>query len=109
MTGWTLVRRSLRFYWRTHLAVLLASITVVGRALRDDRRLRRRQQNFLAAVSHEFKSPLAAARIAAARRTVVDFPLVPVTSARGIPRMTDQSIVAASGMASAAQVRAPAP
>ena len=56
-----------QYFWEGSffLVVLLASITVVGRALRDDRRLRRRQQNFLAAVSHEFKSPLAAARIAA--------------------------------------------
>ncbi len=56
-----------QYFWEGSffLVVLLASITVVGRALREEVRLRRRQQNFLAAVSHEFKSPLAAARIAA--------------------------------------------
>jgi len=60
-------RRLNQYFWEGgfFLIVLLASITVVGRALREDVRLRRRQQNFLAAVSHEFKSPLAAARIAA--------------------------------------------
>ena len=33
--------------------------------LRHDAELRRRQQNFLAAVSHEFKSPLASIQLAA--------------------------------------------
>jgi signal transduction histidine kinase len=56
-----------RYLWEGifFLVVLLGSITVIGRALQDDARLRRRQQNFLAAVSHEFKSPLSAARLAA--------------------------------------------
>jgi len=56
-----------QYFWEGSffLVVLLAAITVTGRALREELRLRRRQQNFLAAVSHEFKSPLAAARIAA--------------------------------------------
>jgi signal transduction histidine kinase len=60
-------RRLNQYFWEGSffLLVLLASITVIGRALREDVRLRRRQQNFLAAVSHEFKSPLAAARVAA--------------------------------------------
>jgi len=35
-------------------------MAVLTRAIRHDAELRRRQQNFLAAVSHEFKSPLAA-------------------------------------------------
>lgn len=60
-------RRLNQYFWEGSffLCVLLASITVIGRALREEVRLRRRQQNFLAAVSHEFKSPLAAARVAA--------------------------------------------
>lgn len=45
------------------LAVLLASMVVVGRTLRAERELRRRQENFLAAVSHEFKSPLASLQL----------------------------------------------
>jgi len=42
-----------QYFWEGSffLVVLMASITVVGRALREDVRLRRRQQNFLAAVS----------------------------------------------------------
>ena len=41
------------------LLVLIGGMGVLTRTLRHDMELRRRQQNFLAAVSHEFKSPLA--------------------------------------------------
>lgn len=41
------------------VVVLVAAIFVLARALRRDAELRRRQQNFLASVSHEFKSPIA--------------------------------------------------
>lgn len=60
-------RRLNRYLWEGgfFFVVLLASISVIGRALRHDAALRRRQQNFLASVSHELKSPLAAARVAA--------------------------------------------
>jgi signal transduction histidine kinase len=47
------------------LIVLIGSMTVLTRTLRHDAELRRRQQNFLAAVSHEFKSPLASIQLAA--------------------------------------------
>ena len=47
------------------LAVLLGGMAVLTRTIRHDAELRRRQQNFLAAVSHEFKSPLASIRLAA--------------------------------------------
>jgi len=47
------------------LAVLLGGLGVLTRTIRHDAELRRRQQNFLAAVSHEFKSPLASMRLAA--------------------------------------------
>ena len=40
-------------------------MAVLTRTLRHDAELRRRQQNFLAAVSHEFKSPLASIQLAA--------------------------------------------
>ncbi|TAJ17017.1 MAG: HAMP domain-containing histidine kinase [Planctomycetota bacterium] len=45
------------------LLVLCGSIWVLARALRQDAALRRRQQSFLASASHEFKSPLASARL----------------------------------------------
>jgi len=56
-----------RYLWEGafFLAVLLAALSMIARVLRQEARLRRRQDNFLAAVSHELKSPLAAARVAA--------------------------------------------
>ena len=47
------------------LVVLIGGMAVLTRTLRHDADLRRRQQNFLAAVSHEFKSPLASIQLAA--------------------------------------------
>ncbi|HVY66987.1 MAG TPA: HAMP domain-containing sensor histidine kinase [Gammaproteobacteria bacterium] len=47
------------------LLVLIGGMAVLTRAIRHDAELRRRQQNFLAAVSHEFKSPLASIQLAA--------------------------------------------
>ncbi len=56
-----------QFLWEGafFLAVLLGGLTIMTRTIRHDAELRRRQQNFLAAVSHEFKSPLASIRLAA--------------------------------------------
>ena len=45
------------------LAVLLACMAVVWRTLREEAALARRQENFIAAVSHEFKSPLASLQL----------------------------------------------
>jgi signal transduction histidine kinase len=47
------------------LVVLIGGMAVLTKTLRHDAELRRRQQNFLAAVSHEFKSPLASIQLAA--------------------------------------------
>jgi signal transduction histidine kinase len=47
------------------LVVLIGGMAVLTRTIRHDAELRRRQQNFLAAVSHEFKSPLASIQLAA--------------------------------------------
>ena len=54
-----------RYAWEGSffLLVLLVGMAVLTRAIRDDAQLRRRQQNFIAAVSHEFKSPLASMRL----------------------------------------------
>lgn len=54
-----------RYAWEGafFLAVLLAAMGVVYKALREEAVLRRRQEQFLAAVSHEFKSPLASMRL----------------------------------------------
>jgi signal transduction histidine kinase len=58
-------RRLTRFAWEGgfFLAVILSAMAVVFRALRQDAELRRRQEQFLAAVSHEFRTPLASLRI----------------------------------------------
>jgi signal transduction histidine kinase len=55
-----------RFSWEGgfFIAVLLGGMAVLTRTIRHDAELRRRQQNFLAAVSHEFKSPLASIMLA---------------------------------------------
>jgi signal transduction histidine kinase len=60
-------RRNNRMLWEGgfFLLVLVGGMTVLTRTIRHDAELRRRQQNFLAAVSHEFKSPLASVRLAA--------------------------------------------
>ena len=56
-----------RYTWEGgfFLLVLLGGMGVLTRTIRHDAELRQRQQNFLAAVSHEFKSPLASMRLAA--------------------------------------------
>jgi signal transduction histidine kinase len=56
-----------RYAWEGgfFLLVLAAGVTVLTRAMRQDTALRRRQQNFVAAVSHELKSPVASMRLAA--------------------------------------------
>jgi signal transduction histidine kinase len=54
-----------RYAWEGafFLVVLIAAMAVVYRTLRDEAELRRRQEEFLAAVSHELKSPLASLRL----------------------------------------------
>lgn len=56
-----------RYAWEGafFLLVLLGAIAVVYRTLREERALRRRQDNFMAAVSHELKTPLASLRLSA--------------------------------------------
>lgn len=47
------------------LVVLVGGIGVIAAALRQRQALHRREENFIAAVSHEFKSPLASLRLSA--------------------------------------------
>ncbi|MDH3691230.1 MAG: HAMP domain-containing histidine kinase [Gammaproteobacteria bacterium] len=69
-------RRLRRYVWEGSffLVVLIAGMTVLARALHQEVVLRRRQQNFLAAVGHEFKSPLTGVRLAAETLALRDPP-----------------------------------
>ena len=60
-------KRIKRYYWEGgfFLVVLIACMGFLTAAIRRDAALRRRQSNFLASVSHEFKSPLASIQLAA--------------------------------------------
>jgi signal transduction histidine kinase len=66
----------------------------VWRALREEARLRQRQQNFVAAVSHELKSPLASLQLSVETLSLREPPLERVRELAGrmaadIARMTD--------------------
>jgi signal transduction histidine kinase len=65
-----------RYAWEGafFLAVLIAAMAVVHRALREEADLRRRQEHFLAAVSHELKSPLASLRLSTETLSLRDPP-----------------------------------
>ena len=43
--------------------IILAGLYIIGLSLRAERELKRRQQNFLNAVSHEFKTPISTLRL----------------------------------------------
>jgi signal transduction histidine kinase len=45
------------------MLVVLSGLWIIARSLRTERELKRRQQNFLDAVSHEFKTPLSTLRL----------------------------------------------
>lgn len=60
-------RRLRQYLWEGafFLVVLGGCVAVIGRTLREEAQLRRRQQNFIAAVTHELKSPIASLQLAA--------------------------------------------
>ncbi len=60
-------RRLRQYAWEGgfFLVVLGACMAVIGRTLREEAELRLRQQNFIAAVTHELKSPIASLQLAA--------------------------------------------
>jgi len=62
-----LASRSRRYKWEGgfFVLVLLSTLALIGVTLRQRTELLRRQQNFLAAVSHELKSPLASIKLSA--------------------------------------------
>jgi signal transduction histidine kinase len=60
-------RRLRQYLWEGSffLVVLGACMAVISRTLAEEAQLRRRQQNFIAAVTHELKSPIASLQLAA--------------------------------------------
>src|SRR4029077_12601699 len=58
-------RRINQYVWEGtfFLLALAACITVIGRALRAEARVLQEQDNFLALVSHQFKTPLASLQL----------------------------------------------
>lgn len=65
-----------RYAWEGafFLAVLLGAMAVVSHALREEGELRRRQEDFVAAVSHELKSPIASLRLSAETMALREMP-----------------------------------
>jgi signal transduction histidine kinase len=45
------------------VVVILSMLALIGRSLREERELKRSHQNFLSAVTHEFKTPVATLRL----------------------------------------------
>ncbi len=69
-------RRVNQYAWEGafFLAVLIGSMSVVRRALQSQSELNRRQEGFLATVSHELKSPLSSLRLSAETLSLRDPP-----------------------------------
>lgn len=70
-------RRHLRqYFWEGafFLVVLIAGMAILWRSLTQEALLRRRQENFLAAVSHELKTPLASLQLATETMAMRDPP-----------------------------------
>jgi signal transduction histidine kinase len=80
--------RANRYLWEGvfFLAVLTASIAVIWNSLRAEGEARRRQDTFLALVSHQFKTPLASLRLA------VESMLVRKTDATETERLAGRAI-----------------
>lgn len=59
-------RRHLRMFWFEgpfFVLVVMTGLLIIGRSLAAERELKRRQQNFLSAVTHEFRTPLSTLRL----------------------------------------------
>ena len=59
-------RRTLRMFSYEgpfFILVVLIGLAIIAKSLRSERELKRRQQNFLSAVTHEFKTPLSTLRL----------------------------------------------
>ena len=81
-------RRLNRYGWEGSffLLVLVTGMGILGHSLRQRAELIRRQDNFIAAVSHEFKSPLASLKLSA------ETLLLRPTGPAGIRRLADRMV-----------------
>lgn len=56
------------------LLVMLLGLYIIGRSLRSEQEFKRRQQNFLMAASHEFRTPISTLRLLAQTLTMRELP-----------------------------------
>lgn len=56
-------KRMLAFEGPTFAVVVLSMLLLIATSLRSERDLKRRQQNFLSAITHEFKTPISTLRL----------------------------------------------
>lgn len=77
--------RMLVFEGPFFVLVVISGLAIIARSLRAERELKRRQQNFLSAVTHEFKTPLSTLRLLL--ETVIYRPLPPDKQQSYLERM----------------------
>jgi signal transduction histidine kinase len=77
--------RMLVFEGPVFVLVVISGLAIIARSLRAERELKRRQQNFLSAVTHEFKTPLSTLRLLI--ETVLYRPLPPDKQRSYLERM----------------------
>jgi len=77
--------RMLVFEGPVFVLVVISGLAIIARSLRAERELKHRQQNFLSAVTHEFKTPLSTLRLLI--ETVLYRPLPPDKQRSYLERM----------------------
>ena len=68
--------------------VILTGLYIIARSLRTERELKRRQQNFLSAITHEFKTPMSTLRLLI--ETVLLRPLSPEKQKSYLEKMSSE-------------------
>lgn len=77
--------RMLVFEGPFFVLVVISGLAIIARSLRAERELKRRQQNFLSAITHEFKTPMSTLRLLI--ETVLYRPLPPDKQRSYLERM----------------------
>ena len=70
------------------VAVVLVGLAIIAQALRRERELKKQQQNFLSAITHEFKTPLSSLRLLI--ETALYRPLPPEKQRHYLQRMKEE-------------------